>query len=155
MVLGLVRLDEDEFVLGFRDKLCFLTDDLDFMDLKKDGVLSDRYFTKYENAMIQPPLDASGNNNLFSNDITYFVMRDLNIHKIGSNEDYLEKDLAELRGYSMMKEGPLLNALKGALSEEEELMHGLNIKVPLSSPLVLERIEELRKRQQEIQAQKQ
>lgn len=120
ILLGLTWIDKDEFLLGFRDKLCFLTDDLDFMTpRKRDSMLGNGHFKNYEDTMMQSRLGSSGDDHLSPTDVTYCVIRDLNIHKSIYVEDIIEKDLANVRGYSMLDEGPLLKALNNALSEED------------------------------------
>lgn len=138
IILGLVWVDENEFKLGFRDKLCFLKDDLDILSLaKRDNIDNDGY-KEYEKVFI--------NENISSDDISYCVVRDLNIHKSEPDKNaFVEEDMAKYRGYTLLEKGPLIKALEDSLSEEKLLMESLGIKKPLPNPLVKDRVKELRK----------
>ena len=143
IILGLVWVDENEFKLGFRDKLCFLKDDLDIFRFgKRDNDIDNYGYKEYKDTLI-----TSVNNNISSNDISYCVVRDLNIHKSEPDKNaFVEEDMAKYRGYSLLEKGPLIKALEDALAEEKMLMDSMGIKKPLPNPLVKDRVKELRKK---------
>lgn len=131
-VFGIVKIDGEEFQRGFRDKLCYLEDNLDFIrKVKELDVEQFRSFYEVINT---------------NNNMPFYVARDIGIKKIISDEDPLEDKLAELRGYSMEEDSPLIQALKSELAKEEELMKRFGLKEPLSSPYVMERVKQLENR---------
>lgn len=150
IVLGLVWVEEDEFKLAFRDKLCFLKDGLDVFKFNKGGaMLPNGGYPDYENTFNRSSLTSS-NDGFSTNSMTYCVVRDLNVHESKSNSEYafVEEDMARIRGYTLLEKGPLVKALESALADEKKLMDSMGIKEPLPDPLVKDREEKLRDKMQ-------
>lgn len=130
--LGIVQIGKEEFQRAFRDKLCYLKDDLDFIE--KTRVRSVDHCLDYNRTF-----DAYGS-------ASFWVARDIGVQKQAGNEaaNPVTNNVTNLEPLNLQTNS-LMQELKRSQTEEQVLMKKLKLNEPLSSPHIAIRINQLKK----------